>query len=165
MQSHVLQVAHTSIIPSIICLEAKHEAIKFEQSLCFPVVNAFLYRYKTPFALRLVPCAPPAAAAAAAVAADALTAAATRLRFLTRHMQAPTFLTIQVSRSVLNEAICNLNAYAAPRLETPSELLLTVDEITAIIGQGELSRTLLLSAAHLKRVEVSDVEWNVVVWS
>lgn len=80
-------------------------------------------------------------------------------------MQAPTFLTIQVSRSVLNEAIRNLNAYAAPRRETPSELLLTVDEITAIIDQGELSRTLLLSAAHLKRIEVSDMEGSVVEWS
>lgn len=69
--------------------------------------------------------------------------------------QAPTFLTIQVSRAVLNEAIGKLNAYASPRMASPSELLLTVDEITAIIDQGPLSRTLLLSAAHLKRVEVN----------
>lgn len=68
--------------------------------------------------------------------------------------QAPKFLTIQVSRTVLNDTIGNLNAYAAPRLASPSELLLTVDEIMAIIDQGELSRTLLLSAAHLKRIEV-----------
>lgn len=59
-----------------------------------------------------------------------------------------------MSRSVLNETIANLNAYAAPRLASPSELLLTVDEIMGIIDQGELSRTLLLSAAHLKRIEV-----------
>lgn len=68
--------------------------------------------------------------------------------------QAPTFLTVQVSRDILNGAIRNLNAYAAPRLSSPSELLLSVDEISAIIDQGNLSRTLLLSAAHLKRVEV-----------
>lgn len=67
-----------------------------------------------------------------------------------------------MSRSILNGAIRNLNVYAAPRLETPSELLLTVDEITAIIDQGELSGTLLLSAAHLKRVEVSGVEWSLL---
>lgn len=70
-------------------------------------------------------------------------------------VQAPRFLTIQVSRSVLNDTIRNLNAYAAPRLASPSELLLTVNEIMDIIDQGELSRTLLLSAAHLKRVEVT----------
>ncbi|CAM9472331.1 unnamed protein product, partial [Ectocarpus sp. 8 AP-2014] len=69
-----------------------------------------------------------------------------------KYQQAPKFLTIQVSRSVLNETIGNLNAYAAPRLASPSELLLTVDEIMGIIDQGELSRTLLLSAAHLKRI-------------
>ncbi|CAM9378536.1 unnamed protein product, partial [Ectocarpus sp. 8 AP-2014] len=68
------------------------------------------------------------------------------------YARAPKFLTIQVSRSVLNETIGNLNAYAAPRLASPSELLLTVDEIMGIIDQGELSRTLLLSAAHLKRI-------------
>lgn len=68
--------------------------------------------------------------------------------------QAPSFLTIQVSRNILNEAIRNLNAYAAPRVKSPSELLLTAEEISAIIDQGDLSRTLLLSAAHLKRVEV-----------
>ncbi len=61
-----------------------------------------------------------------------------------------------MSRSVLNDTIGNLNAYAAPRLGSPSELLLTVDEIMAIIDHGDLSRTLLLSAAHLKRVEVSN---------
>ncbi|CAN0298585.1 unnamed protein product, partial [Ectocarpus fasciculatus] len=70
------------------------------------------------------------------------------------YARAPKFLTIQVSRSVLNETIGNLNAYAAPRLASPSELLLTVDEIMGIIDQGDLSRTLLLSAAHLKRIEV-----------
>ena len=74
--------------------------------------------------------------------------------FPSLHTQAPKFLTIQVSRSVLNDTIENLNTYAAPRLATPSELLLTVDEMMAIIDQGELSRTLLLSAAHLKRIEV-----------
>ena len=70
--------------------------------------------------------------------------------------KAPTFLTIQVSRELLNNAIRNLNAYAAPRVATASssELLLTMDEIMAVIDQGRLSRTLLLSAAHLKRVEV-----------
>ncbi|CAM9977656.1 unnamed protein product, partial [Ectocarpus sp. 13 AM-2016] len=70
------------------------------------------------------------------------------------YARAPKFLTIQVSRSVLNDTIGNLNAYAAPRLASPSELLLTVDEIMGIIDKGELSRTLLLSAAHLKRIEV-----------
>ncbi|CAM9360095.1 unnamed protein product [Pylaiella littoralis] len=70
------------------------------------------------------------------------------------YARAPRFLTIQVSRSVLNDTIRNLNAYAAPRLASPSELLLTVNEIMDIIDQGELSRTLLLSAAHLKRVEM-----------
>lgn len=72
--------------------------------------------------------------------------------------QAPSFLTIQVSRNVLNEAIRKLNAYAAPRVETPSELLLTADEITSIIDQGKLSRISLLSVAHLKRIEVSPAE-------
>ncbi|CBN74731.1 hypothetical protein Esi_0041_0045 [Ectocarpus siliculosus] len=70
------------------------------------------------------------------------------------YARAPKFLTIQVSRSVLNDTIGNLNAYAEPRLASPSELLLTVDEIMGIIDQGELSRTLLLSAAHLKRIEM-----------
>ncbi|CAM9208345.1 unnamed protein product [Ascophyllum nodosum] len=72
------------------------------------------------------------------------------------YARAPTFLTIQVSRELLNNAIRNLNAYAAPRVATASssELLLTMDEIMAVIDQGRLSRTLLLSAAHLKRVEV-----------
>ncbi|CAM9439729.1 unnamed protein product [Scytosiphon promiscuus] len=70
------------------------------------------------------------------------------------YARAPKFLTIQVSRSLLNETIENLNAYATPRLASPSELLLTVEEIMDIIDQGDLSRTLLLSAAHLKRVEM-----------
>lgn len=76
--------------------------------------------------------------------------------------KAPTFLTIQVSRNILNEAIRNLNVYAAPRVETPSELLLTADEISAIINQGDLSRTLLLSAAHLKRIEVRTLCFKVI---
>lgn len=69
--------------------------------------------------------------------------------------QAPNFLTLQVPRKLLNDAIHNLNTYAAPRLATPSELLLTFDKIVAIINQGHFSGSLLLSVAHLKRVEVS----------
>lgn len=69
--------------------------------------------------------------------------------------QAPNFLTLQVPRKLLNDAIHNLNTYAASRLATPSELLLTFDKIVAVINQGNFSGSLLLLVAHLKRVEVS----------
>ena len=72
-----------------------------------------------------------------------------------RSLQAPMFLKIQVSRKVLNDAISNLNAFAAPLSSTPSALLVSADEIVDIIAQGSLSKTVLLSCAHLKRIEVS----------
>lgn len=71
--------------------------------------------------------------------------------------RAPSFIQIQVTREMLNDAIKVFNSHMKGKQHGGKSGVqaLPLDQVTEIIAQGDLSKTILLSLAHLKRVGMS----------
>ncbi len=69
----------------------------------------------------------------------------------------PSFIQMQVTRDILNGTIAAFNAYTSGRQGGRNGFAsegLPLDRVTEVIGQGDMSKTVLLSLIHLKRVEI-----------